>query len=76
MANTALCISVALGELSARPVGSRWPAESLLTGIGGRPFGWLRGKLLPLLEVQESSGKEDEESGEVIDSELDRKPLP
>ena len=80
MARTALCVSVTLSGLSALWTGSFLGGEvnGALEDVGERkPFRRAQGALLPLLEVvRESSGRDDDDSGEVVDSEFDRKPLP
>lgn len=73
-----MCVSVTLSGLSALWVGPFFgevQGTGALEGVGDCKTA--QGALLPLLEfVRESSGSEDEDSGEVVDSEFDRKPLP
>lgn len=81
MARTALCVSVTFSGLSALWTGSGFgevQRTGALEDMGDcKPFRRAQGALLPLLEVvRESSGSDDDDSGEVIDSEFDRKPLP
>ena len=82
MARTALCVSATLSGLSALWTGSFFGGEVQGTGaledVGEcKPFRRAQDTLLPLLEVvRESSGSDDDDSGEVVDSEFVRKPLP